>query len=106
MTIHLKAKVEAGGKLVVDGVPFPVGEEVDVAISPTTSSTDEKRFPLRGKGPYKYDDPFSPAVPPEDWDAAWEQRVARGQQISREQFLENISASPDVPPIAGDEINS
>jgi uncharacterized protein (DUF433 family) len=27
------------------------------------------RYPLRSKQPYQFDDPFSSAVPPEDWDA-------------------------------------
>jgi hypothetical protein len=25
-------------------------------------------YPLQGKEPYRYDDPFAPAVPLEDWD--------------------------------------
>jgi hypothetical protein len=39
-------------------------------------------------------------------DAAWDQRVARGQHVTRERFQQILSSSPDVPPITGDEIDS
>ncbi|MBE9063085.1 DUF2281 domain-containing protein [cf. Phormidesmis sp. LEGE 11477] len=34
----------------------------------TASQTESLDYPLQGKEPYRYDDPFSPAVPLEDWD--------------------------------------
>jgi hypothetical protein len=37
-------------------------------------------------------------------DAAWEQRVARGRQVSRERFQQILSTSSNVPPVPGDEI--
>ena len=30
--------------------------------------TETPSYPLQGKEPYRYDDPFAPAVPSEDWD--------------------------------------
>lgn len=30
--------------------------------------TEMPSYPLQGKEPYRYDDPFAPAVPLEDWD--------------------------------------
>lgn len=34
----------------------------------TASRTESFDYPLQGKEPYRYDDPFAPAVPLEDWD--------------------------------------
>lgn len=104
MTIHLKAKVEAGGKPVVDGVPFPEGQEVEISINPVQLG-NEDRYPLKGTV-YRFDDPFSPAVPPGDWEAGWNKWTDCGKKASRERFDQILSSSPDVPPIPGDEIGS
>jgi hypothetical protein len=73
----VQAIVTEDGKLLLQGLPFQAGARVEVIVldesadvkeSPVQqASTDE--YPLRGKQPYQYDDPFSPAVPLEDWDA-------------------------------------
>ena len=34
----------------------------------TAFQPDSSKYPLQGKEPYRYDDPFGPAVPLEDWD--------------------------------------
>jgi hypothetical protein len=73
----VQAIVTEDGKLLLQGLPFQAGARVEVIVldesadvkeSPVKeASTDE--YPLRGKQPYQFDDPFSPAVPLEDWDA-------------------------------------
>lgn len=62
-----------GGKLVLSGLPFPEGQHVRVIVEETKGS-DRPRLPiaevrrlLRG-GVKRYDDPFAPAIPPEDWE--------------------------------------
>jgi hypothetical protein len=63
------ATVQEGGKLVVENVPFAAGEQVEVVIAvPEPKNERPKLRRLQGT-PYRYDDPFEPAVPPEDWDA-------------------------------------
>jgi hypothetical protein len=37
-------------------------------------------------------------------DEAWDERVRRGRQVTRERFLEILATAPDVPPIPGDEL--
>ena len=37
-------------------------------------------------------------------DDAWQERVRRGRQVTRERFLEILRKAPDVPPMPGDEI--
>ncbi len=65
--IHkVKTVVLKDGKIVLDGLPVVEGDEVEVAIQivnpvPVT-------YPLHGV-PFRYDDPFGPAVDPSEWDA-------------------------------------
>jgi hypothetical protein len=54
------------GKIVLDDLPVIEGDEVEVTIEvldryPVT-------YPLHG-APFRYDDPFGPAVDPSEWDA-------------------------------------
>ncbi len=35
---------------------------------PQLESSPPPNYPLQGQQPYRYDDPFAPAVPLEDWD--------------------------------------
>lgn len=75
-------KVEAvlaeDGTLVLQGLPFQAGAAVEVIILErpglqqeqiATSGSEANPYPLLGKQPYRYDDPFEPAVPLEDWEA-------------------------------------
>jgi hypothetical protein len=73
----VQAIVTEDGKLLLQGLPFQTGarvevivldESADIAESPARQATTDE-YPLRGKQPYQYDDPFSAAVPLEDWDA-------------------------------------
>jgi hypothetical protein len=56
-----KVVVLADGRVVVDGVPVTKGQEVEVTIRIVE--------PPRG-GPFRYDDPFGPAVDESEWDAS------------------------------------
>jgi hypothetical protein len=63
----VQAIVTEDGKLLLQGLPFKAGTRVEVIVlnesadvieSPVQQAvTDE--YPLRGKQPYQYDDPFS-----------------------------------------------
>lgn len=35
----------------------------------------------------------------------WNHRIRRGQQVTRERFLEILAKAPEVPPVPGDEID-
>jgi hypothetical protein len=62
-------KMEREGELTLHSLPFHSGEQVQVTVEPASSeSPGLDRFPLRGT-PYRYDDPFEPAVSVEDWNA-------------------------------------
>jgi hypothetical protein len=54
------------GKIILDGVPVVEGDEVEVVINVLDSSP--VTYPLHG-APFRYDDPFGPAVDPSEWDA-------------------------------------
>lgn len=59
------------GKLTLQNLPFQQGDEVEIIIlerHSTSSHTESNPYPLRNKQPYRYEDPFEPAVPVEDWD--------------------------------------
>ncbi|HEV7487258.1 MAG TPA: hypothetical protein VGQ65_16405 [Thermoanaerobaculia bacterium] len=65
-THKLKVLVLKNGKIVIDDLPVVEGDEVEVSVQildrvPVT-------YPLHG-APFRYDDPFGPAVDPSEWDA-------------------------------------
>ncbi len=67
----LAATLIEDGTLVLKGLPFHAGDTVEVIVleqpkEPSASQPTE--YPLQGKQPYRYDDPFEPAVPVEDWE--------------------------------------
>jgi len=71
---HMKAhrvetKLTQDGTLNLDNLPFHAGESVEVIVLETSPKTENPNlYPLRGKQPYRYDDPFDPPVPIEDWE--------------------------------------
>lgn len=74
MNAHkLAATLMEDGTLVLKGLPFHAGDTVEIIIleqaqeKPTVQSR-QAEYPLQGKQPYRYDDPFEPAVPAEDWE--------------------------------------
>jgi hypothetical protein len=68
--VTLESIVTPDGQLVLDGLPFQPGEVVEIIIrgQPTPSAIEQNPYPLQGSQPYRYDDPFEPAVPIEDWE--------------------------------------
>lgn len=71
-----EATVDDDGALVLDGLPFSAGAEVEVIVlerkAASASHADEalsdsEKYPLRGSV-LRYDDPFEP-VAVEDWEA-------------------------------------
>ncbi len=64
------AKVGENGKVILDDLPFDEGDEVTVTVEPVKKEGRPwpPEFPLRGSF-LKYDDPFEPACPPEEWEA-------------------------------------
>ena len=65
----IETVIEQNGKLILNGLPFKAGDTVEIIILETNSKRkNENPYSLRGT-PYKYEDPFEPAVPPEDWEA-------------------------------------
>ncbi|HEY4641473.1 MAG TPA: hypothetical protein VII75_09035 [Thermoanaerobaculia bacterium] len=65
-THKIKTVVLKDGTVVLDDLPVLEGDEIEVVINvldpiPVT-------YPLRG-APFRYDDPFGPAVDPSEWDA-------------------------------------
>jgi len=74
MNAHkLAATLMEDGTLVLKGLPFYAGDTVEIIIleqpkEQLESSHSPTEYPLQGKQPYRYDDPFEPAVPVEDWE--------------------------------------
>jgi len=61
------------GKLLLNELPFHAGETVEViileqSIGQNSSQDSSSEFPLQGSV-IRYDDPFEPAVSPQEWDA-------------------------------------
>jgi hypothetical protein len=72
MTAHrIETFLTEDGTLALKDLPIRAGARVEVIVlvSDAVAQTDAERFPLRGSQPYRFDDPFSPAVPEDDWDA-------------------------------------
>ena len=65
-----EATVQEDGTVALKDLPFHAGEQVEVIIlAPEAKPNMGNRYPLRNKVPYRFDEPFEPAVPPEDWEA-------------------------------------
>ena len=61
--------VQAGGRILLENLPFPEGTKVTITIrkiAKTVKPTETN--PIRGTL-IKYDNPFGPAVAPEDWES-------------------------------------
>ena len=64
---RVQATVQTGGSVVLEGLPFSVGEHVEVIVRARVPIS-AGRYPLRGT-PITFIDPTAP-VCPEDWEAA------------------------------------
>lgn len=64
-----EAVVQPDGKLLLEKLPFKEGDLVEVIVLERQVKQDAVNpYPLRGSV-YRYDDPFEPVVPEEDWEA-------------------------------------
>ena len=68
---HTHTKIAPNGLPLLGKLPFTEGEEVEVTIESKNGTPKhfKREFPYRGKEPFKYIDPYEPAVPNSDWDA-------------------------------------
>ena len=46
----------------------PVNTRTNLNSVPQTELSLQPNYPLQGTQPYRYEDPFAPAVPVEDWE--------------------------------------
>ncbi len=68
MELHQVQKtVLPNGTILIEDLPFDVGEKVNVTIVKSEQRKAANRYPLRGT-PYRYDNPFGSAAPIEDWE--------------------------------------
>jgi hypothetical protein len=73
MNAHkLAATLMEDGTLVLKGLPFHAGDTVEIIILEQPKEVQPKQaspedYPLQGTV-LRYDDPFEPAVPAEDWE--------------------------------------
>lgn len=66
---RVESTVQPEGVLTLRNLPLPEGEKVEVIILvPPPEVEQADKYPLRGSQPYRYDAPFEPAVPEEDWE--------------------------------------
>jgi hypothetical protein len=69
-TLELEATLGDDRTLTLKDLPFSAGAALEVTVrekGKTIANGDERvRYPLWGTV-YRYDDPFEPAVPIEDW---------------------------------------
>lgn len=65
--MRCRAHIENGVAVLDEPVTFPEGTQVIVQPVETESHAGN-RTPLRGT-PYRFDDPFAPAIPVEEWNA-------------------------------------
>jgi hypothetical protein len=66
---RIKTALTENGKLSLQNLPFNKGDKVEIIIlQQSTSTTNSDSFPLKNTV-ISYNDPFEPAIFPEDWDA-------------------------------------
>ncbi len=66
--LRVEKVIQSNGTIILENLPFDEGEIVEIVISKSESESEKSRYPLRGTT-YKYENPFEPAVPSEDWEA-------------------------------------
>ena len=71
-TVRVRRHVSSSNLEVPELEQF-IGKEVEIVVTEVPAPEAEEqeapdRFPLRGTV-LRYDDPYGPAVPPEDWEA-------------------------------------
>ncbi len=66
-THRIEKVIQSNGTIVLENLPFAEGETVEIIIVKSDAEGKKNRYPLRGTL-YKYEEPFEPAVPVEDWE--------------------------------------
>lgn len=67
--VRIEAKVQPNGRVILNDLPFEEGKDVEIIVLETNGKQAEpKSNPLKGSV-LRYDDPFEPAAPIEDWEA-------------------------------------
>ncbi|BAY25340.1 hypothetical protein NIES2100_51460 [Calothrix sp. NIES-2100] len=65
---RIETTLTEDGTLILKDLPFQAGETVEIIILESQTHPQKANpYPLRGTV-YRYDDPFEPAVPLEDWE--------------------------------------
>lgn len=67
-THRVEKVIQPNGTALLEYLPFKEGETVEIVIVKSEPEAAKNPYPLRGT-PYKYENPFEPAVPVEDWNA-------------------------------------
>ncbi len=68
-TLRVEKVIQSNGTIVLENLPFAEGEKVEIIIVKSGAENEKKLYSLRGTA-YKYENPFEPAIAPEDWEAA------------------------------------
>ena len=67
--VRIEAKVQTNGRIILNDLPFEEGKDVEIIVMETNEKpTETESNPLKGSV-LRYDDPFEPACPIEDWEA-------------------------------------
>ncbi|MDZ8236192.1 MAG: hypothetical protein RMZ69_03285 [Nostoc sp. ChiQUE01a] len=65
---RIETKLTQNGTLILEDLPFHAGEAVEIIILERSPELSESNpYPLRGTV-IRYDDPFEPPVPIENWE--------------------------------------
>ncbi len=67
--VRIEATVQHNGRVILDDLPFEEGKQVEVIILETKAgeTISPRTNPLKGSV-LRYDDPFGPAAPIDDWE--------------------------------------
>jgi hypothetical protein len=67
MNAHkIEVTLTEDGKLILNNIPFKKGDAVEVII--LEHPMERNSSSLRDQQSYQYDDPFEPAISPEEWE--------------------------------------
>lgn len=67
-TLRVEKVIQPNGTIILENLPFDEGETVEIIILKPDAGSEKGSYSLRGTV-YKYENPFEPAVPAEDWEA-------------------------------------
>ena len=66
--IRTFSTVDDAGHINLPAMPQAIGRKVEVIILVEDSPLQDPKYPLRGTA-YRFDDPFTPPIPPEEWES-------------------------------------